>query len=143
MPRRPGSSILHATAVAVDGAGLLITGASGTGKSSLAIQLMALGASLVADDGVMATPKDGGLMLSAPDAIAGMIEARGIGLLSAPAAGPAWARLVVDLDATSTARLPEPETVDIEDVMLPLIRRLESPAFPAMVLLALKGGRRA
>ena len=42
--------ILHATCVAVDGRGLLILGPSGSGKSALALQLIALGAQLVADD---------------------------------------------------------------------------------------------
>ena len=41
---------LHASCIAVHGRGVLILGPSGAGKSSLALQLMALGADLVADD---------------------------------------------------------------------------------------------
>ena len=50
---RKGTALwLNATAVAVDGQGLLLLGAPGTGKSTLAIAMMALGAVLISDDGV-------------------------------------------------------------------------------------------
>ena len=45
-----GETIVHASCVARDGRAVLIRGASGSGKSGLALQLMALGAGLVADD---------------------------------------------------------------------------------------------
>ncbi len=134
-----GPVALHATAVSFEQAGLLITGASGTGKSTLALQLIGLGATLVADDGVLATPRDGGLWLTAPDPIRGCIEARHFGLLTSPAA-PAWARAVVNMDDTETDRLPEPRDTVIAGVPLALFRKVESPAFPAMVLLYLRGG---
>jgi len=46
---------LHATAVAFDQKAVVITGPSGAGKSSLALQMMAFGADLVADDQVILT----------------------------------------------------------------------------------------
>ena len=45
-----GSLIMHATCVDINGSGVLIVGRSGSGKSSLAINLLALGSTLVADD---------------------------------------------------------------------------------------------
>ena len=45
-----GPLIMHATCVDVNGSGVLIVGHSGSGKSSLAINLLALGSKLVADD---------------------------------------------------------------------------------------------
>ena len=45
-----GSLIMHATCVDINGSGVLIVGCSGSGKSSLAINLLALGSTLVADD---------------------------------------------------------------------------------------------
>ena len=45
-----GSLIMHATCVDVNGSGVLIIGRPGSGKSSIAINLLALGATLVADD---------------------------------------------------------------------------------------------
>ena len=135
-----GPVILHASAVAFGTAGLLITGRSGAGKSSLAIELLALGADLVADDRVVLTPRDGGLLMSAPEATRGLIEARGIGLLQVDPV-PAWARAVVDLDDLETHRLPDPRETVIAGVHLPLIRKVESAAFPSMLRLVLKGGR--
>lgn len=133
--------ILHASAVALKDCGLLIIGASGAGKSTLALELMALGADLVADDRVRVTRRaEGGLLLSAPDAIRDMIEARGLGLLAAPAR-PAMAAGVVDLDTTESARLPELRRRDILGESLPLLRRVESPAFASMLMLWLRGGR--
>ncbi|MBM3488544.1 MAG: hypothetical protein FJX67_18250, partial [Alphaproteobacteria bacterium] len=44
---------LHATCIAVDGIGVLVRGASGAGKSDLALRLIDAGARLVADDQVL------------------------------------------------------------------------------------------
>lgn len=133
--------VLHASAVAMGTAGLLITGASGSGKSTLALQLMALGASLVADDRVeVRSGPDGGLLLSAPEAIRGLVEARGLGLIrSAPVR--AYARAVIDLDRTETDRLPQARETVIAGERLPLLAKVEGPAFPSMLLLYLIGGR--
>lgn len=133
---------LHASAVAVGGRGVLITGASGSGKSALALDLISRGAVLVADDGVSvrALPEGGGLWMSAPAAIAGQIEARGIGILRLPAT-EARAAAVVTLDDTETARLPEARDIVIAGVTLPLFAKVESPAFPAMLLAYLSGER--
>lgn len=131
---------LHASAVSLDGRGTLIIGPSGSGKSSLALELMAFGCTLVADDQVMVDRRVGGLWLSAPDVIANMIEARGVGLIRANA-DPARAALVVDLGTTETERLPKAHTKVIEGATLPLLRKVESPSFAAMVLAYLRGGR--
>lgn len=134
-----GSETLHASAVAFGPAALLLTGHSGSGKSTLALQLVGFGASLVADDRVVATPREGGLWLSPPDAIRDRIEARHFGLLTCPATS-AWARAVVDLDRTETDRLPIARETVIAGVRLPAFRKVESPAFPTMLMLYLKGG---
>lgn len=135
-----GPVILHASAVAFGDAGLLITGRSGAGKSSLAIELLGIGADLVADDCVVLTMRDGGLLMSAPETTSGLVEARGIGLLRSDFVC-AWARAVVDLDHIETRRLPDPRETVIAGVPLPLIRKVESAAFPSMLRLVLKGGR--
>lgn len=140
MPDDPTSSqTIQATAVTFDQAGLIITGRSGAGKSSLALQLIALGAALVSDDGVIVTALDGGLRLEAPEPIKDRIEARGLGILVSPSTS-AWAKCVVTLDETEDARLPQARETVIAGVPLPLQRKVESPAFPAMLKLYLTGG---
>lgn len=84
---------LHATTVAIEGRGLVILGPSGAGKSTLALELMATGAVLVADDRTDLARQGDALIASVPQALAGRIEARGIGILGAREYGPvpvAW-----------------------------------------------------
>ena len=81
---RNGTALwLHATAVAVDGKGLLILGASGSGKSSLAIDLISLGALLIADDGVWVETAADPALLERPKTATDLIEARNVGLIRA------------------------------------------------------------
>lgn len=141
MPGRAHTVTLHGSAVAIPPFGLLILGAAGAGKSSLALELMALGATLVADDRVeMQIGPDGAILMRAPESLDGLIEARGVGLLSAPAS-PARLSLVVDLGAVEDRRLPERLEKVIEGVAVPCLRKVESPAFAAMLIAYLKGGR--
>lgn len=79
---------LHATTVAIEGRGLVILGPSGAGKSTLALELMATGAVLVADDRTDLARQGDALIASVPQALAGRIEARGIGILGAREYGP-------------------------------------------------------
>lgn len=132
--------ILHATTISIDGQGVLILGPSGAGKSALAIQLMALGAQLVSDDRTIVTKADGMLIASAPSAIAGLIEARGIGLIRTVAAGPMPLALVVDLSQEEPDRLPHPHSQTLFDVTLPCLWRVSAAHFAPSILLYLKGG---
>jgi HPr kinase/phosphorylase len=100
-----------------------------------------LGATLVSDDRVTASAlPGGGLWLAPPDAIAGRIEARGVGLIALPYRS-ARAHSVVTLDGVETERLPHVQSISIAGVELPLLRKVESPAFPAMLSAYLKGER--
>lgn len=141
---RPESALqnpLHASAVALGGKGLLILGPSGSGKSSLALELMGLGAVLVADDRVHLVRAGTRLIASAPDAIRGRIEARGIGILKADAVAEAEVALVVDLATQETERLPHQKQVMLMDLSLPVVHKSESRAFAAGLLQYLKAGR--
>lgn len=141
MPNAAPPETLHASAIAFQTKGLLILGESGAGKSSLALELIARGATLIADDAVLVqSAGQDRLILSAPKTIAGRIEARGIGLIALPHAR-APAKAVVTLDQTETARLPEAHETVIAGVTLPLLHKVESPAFPAMLLAYLSGER--
>ncbi len=102
--------------------------------------LIGLGGQLVADDHVEVKRQDDGLWLTAPLILAGKMEARHLGILRTPTS-PAWARLVVDMDRTEIHRLPPERQTTIAGVPLPLIHKVESPAFPAMLRAYLDGGR--
>lgn len=138
-----GRRILHASAVAIDGRGVLIQGRSGAGKSGLALQLMALGAVLISDDRTIVRPVGQAVLASAPDPIRGLIEARGIGLLRAPALPEAPLRLVVSLDEATTGRLPEARVTEICGRPLGLICARDVPNLPAALLQLVRGGRAA
>lgn len=135
---------IHASAVALDPArGVLILGPSGAGKSALALELMALGAWLVADDRVDLRVLDGALIASAPEAIAGRIEARGIGILAAEPLASARIALAVDLSQDEAERLPPARKIEIAGVAVPLVLRVRSGHAAAGILQYLKAGRAA
>jgi HPr kinase/phosphorylase len=65
--------------------GVLLLGPSGVGKSETALELVARGHRLVADDVVELAPEAGRLIGSAPQAIRHYLEIRGLGILFVPA----------------------------------------------------------
>ncbi|MEM6941714.1 MAG: serine kinase [Pseudomonadota bacterium] len=132
------SEVLHATTVSVEGRGALIIGPSGSGKSGLALQLMAYGAALVADDRTCVTLSAGSVIATVPPAIQGLMEARNIGLLRLPAAGSAEVCLVVDMGQTEQTRLPEPRRHVVLGQRLPCVWHVPAPHFAAAVLQCLR-----
>lgn len=98
----------HGTVVDIAGCGLFLRGPSGSGKSDLALRLMDRGASLVADDQVIIEARQSGLRASAPDNLYGLLEVRGLGVLSQPAIRQTRLKLIVDLvDSKKVERLPK------------------------------------
>jgi len=138
----PHSLTLHATCVAVGEAGVLLTGPSGSGKSALALALMAYGAVLVADDQTVLAVQGDAVVATCPPAIKGMIEARGMGLLNAETRERVAIGLVVDLGQTESLRLPPFRTVTLCGRTLPLVLGQTSPHFPAALWHYVKAGRR-
>lgn len=136
----PQTETRHASAVAIDGAGVLITGPSGSGKSGLAIQLIALGAVLIADDRTRLALREGWPWLLPPERLAGVVEARGVGLLSTAAAKPAPLRLIVDMGTAESTRLPPPHEEIVLGQPIDLVRRVDAPYFPGAIVAAAKGG---
>lgn len=125
---------LHATAVALHGRAALMIGASGSGKSSLALDMMARGATLVADDRVLLSREKDTVLLSCPDPLRGLIEARGVGLLHAEHQSPAPLRLVIDMDQTETQRLPPDRDITYFTRTFPLLHKVATQHFPAAIL---------
>lgn len=139
--RSASGLLLHASTVSLDYRAVLIRGASGSGKSALALQLLALGAGLVADDRTCVHRREDELIASAPDSIRGKIEARGIGILSVSPAPPAPVCLIVDLDETESERLPPPRSETVLGLALPVLRNLPFAHFPSAILVYLQGNR--
>lgn len=134
-------TVLHATSVVLNGRGLLICGASGSGKSGLALDLMSRGAQLVADDRTVVSRVGATARLTAPQAIEGMIEARGLGLLRAAHVKEAELAAILDLDETETERLPPMRTRALLGLEFPLLHKSASAYFPASLIQYLKEGR--
>ncbi|GAA3846698.1 HPr kinase/phosphatase C-terminal domain-containing protein [[Pseudomonas] carboxydohydrogena] len=109
---------------------ILIRGASGTGKSRLALDLILAGRTgaiaqtlLIGDDRVRLDTRDGRLIAHAVPELEGMIEIRGLGIRRCDFTAEAEVALVVDLAASDAARLPPPERLKtlISGVELPRI----------------------
>ncbi|GAA0299527.1 HPr kinase/phosphorylase [Rhodovulum strictum] len=141
MDSPPSTVILHASCVAAGGGAVLILGRSGAGKSALALQLMALGARLVADDRTILTATPDALIATAPEPIRGLIEARFVGLLRADPLAAAPVALAVDLDRDETERLPPRRETRFLERPVPLLHRVDQPYFAAAILLHLTHGR--
>jgi HPr kinase/phosphorylase len=137
----PPDLTLHASCVAVGGKGLLILGPSGSGKSGLALELIARGARLVADDRVDLSVEDDTLVARCPPPLRNMIEARGVGLLRCPAVDGAAIALAVDLGIPEEARLPESHEIVLLERRVDLVHRSANAHFPAALLLYLREGR--
>ena len=132
---RPSEAV-HASAVVVGEAGILIHGAPGTGKSELAAQLVVEAtrrghfARLVGDDRILMAKAGGRILLRPHPGIAGLIEKRWEGIVAVACEPAVILRCVVDLEDSSTplpARLPE--DVELRMVWREIsVRRLVFPA---------------
>jgi HPr kinase/phosphorylase len=148
------SEVVHGTAVSLGGEAALIRGASGAGKSDLALRCIALApsaliptqAKLVADDRVLLERTESGVSASAPSQILGKIEVRGIGIVTVEAVPKARLILVVDLvPAAQIERFPlsDPKA-SLLGSELPLLRLAAFEASSAIkLLLALQRARDA
>ena len=137
--------ILHAGLVARPLAGrwqgVLILGPSGSGKSDLALRLIDEGFSLVADDRTLLWTSGSGLYGRAPEALSGLIEARGVGVLSAPSHAFTPVTVAVECVEGPVERLPRLETTCFLDREIPLLRLVareaSAPAKLGRALMAL------
>lgn len=114
--------LVHASAVAIDGRAILLRGPSGAGKSDLAFRLIDGGARLVADDQAELRRAAEHVLISAPTAIAGLIEVRGIGILRVDALEEAPLAICVDLvSPLEVERLPKSRFEEVLGLKVPSI----------------------
>lgn len=140
-----GAVRMHATCIAIGGKGALLRGPPGSGKSDLALRLIGepppegqRPAYLVADDQVALSLENDRLIARAPQATAGLLEIRGVGIRRLPSVLEAEAALIVDLVAPhAVLRLP-PLPLPTEDVLGVPVPRTKLAPFEASAPLKLR-----
>lgn len=134
--------LYQATCVAIDGRGVLITGAPGSGKSSLALALIDRGAVLVGDDGVQLVAEGTRLTASPAPATAGLIEVRNVGLAPLGWVGGVQVALALQLDHAAPRFIERAERLVLAGCTVPVVRLWpDSPvlALRAEMALAIHG----
>ncbi len=128
------SAAHQATAVAIDGRAMMIEGASGTGKSSLALALIDRGAILIGDDSLMIAVEATRLIARPHPNTRGLLEVRGLGLLPMPIAEAVAVALVLRLDHAAPRYIEAAGTIQRGGIDLPLV--VLSPASPVLPIAA-------
>jgi HPr kinase/phosphorylase len=140
------AATVHASAVLAGARAVLIRGASGTGKSRLALALLQAAqagllpfARLVGDDRVHLERSHERLLVRPAAALAGLIEVRGLGIRRLDHEPVAAVGLVVDLAAADAERLPPVSDTVVSGVRLPRLA-VAAGSDPLPGALALLGG---
>lgn len=111
---------IYATCAALDGHALLLRGASGSGKSDLALRLIDAGAVLVADDWTDLRVEAGRLIASPPPPLAGLLEVRGLGILRVATLARAPLLMVLDLvERAAVERYPSADVACLLGICVP------------------------
>jgi HPr kinase/phosphorylase len=107
------ATTIHAGCVLIGEKAVLIAGLSGTGKSSLTRELLEAArrrgrfGRLVSDDRTRIEARHGRLIARPVEAIAGLIEVRGVGLVASEHEAAGVVALLVELWADEPPRLPD------------------------------------
>ncbi len=118
-----GDEVVHGSVFAYQGAGCLLLGESGSGKSKLTGEAMLFGAKFVADDQVQLSILQGMLSAGAVPNIAGVLELPGYGLIRVNDYNPKQViHLIVELTKDALERLPPPQTKEFLGIKLPLLK---------------------
>jgi serine kinase of HPr protein (carbohydrate metabolism regulator) len=131
--------LVHGTSVALadaakpfgghGGVGVLIMGESGSGKSDVALRLIAMGAKLLSDDQTALFAQEGHIYAEAPRSLRGMIEVRGVGIVNVEPAAPAPLVLAVKLTTEKDVpRMPDHASYELSPALQSL------PSLPLIVL---------
>lgn len=138
------TQLVHAGALSLFAAqrwcGVLISGASGAGKSDLALRGLAAGFSLVADDysDVFLSWDEGRPRLYAapPETLKGRMEVRGLGIVSRPYRPLTVIELIIHLQDDPPERLPGAEVIPVLGINVPALklRPFEASAVAKMLV---------
>ncbi len=131
----------HGSCVAFGNHGILIIGASGSGKSGLAMQLIPLGAVLIADDQVILHRHGDQVVAKCPEPLQGMIEARGIGLLAVQSQPTTRIAFIVDMDTSEPKRLPPDRMHTLLGIEIDLVLGKDTPNLACALYLRIQGAR--
>jgi len=109
---------IHATAVKIDQYAVVLRGPSGVGKSDLALRLIDAGAQLISDDQTNLFIENNILCAGPAKNLLGLIEIRGLGILSFDPAPPSAVGCIIDLISgprpdKEKNRLPPPQTTSL------------------------------
>jgi serine kinase of HPr protein (carbohydrate metabolism regulator) len=135
-------AFVQATAIAIDRRAVLLVGPPRSGKSDLALRMIARGATLIGDDAIDLSMETSRLLVSPLPGRTRRLQVAHIGAVSVSLSGPAPAALVVNLDSALLA-LDRSACLDrfgpVEGYYLP---QIALPAFhgstPDTLLLALE-----
>ncbi|MEY3634729.1 MAG: hypothetical protein RLZZ61_1139 [Pseudomonadota bacterium] len=116
------ANILHGSAVAIGGNGVLLCGPSGSGKSDLALRLIDRGAKLICDDILHIEHSNSFPLLACAPNIAGKIEVRGIGICTVEFLPSAPLRLIVQLTQNVERMPPAHQSINIEGFSVPMLK---------------------
>jgi len=144
----PATITLHGVLLDMWGQGVLLTGASGTGKSELALELVGRGHRLIADDAPSFVRRDAGLEGRCPPPLQDFLEVRGLGVINVRKMfgdGALTARAQLDLvlhlhrphadESDALDRLyPNQDMMEVLDVAVP---RITLAVMPGRALAAL------
>jgi len=144
-PGTAAAARLHASCVAIGGRGVVLLGPSGSGKSDLALRLIDAGGVLVADDQLLVERAGDGVLGRPVEALAGLLEVRGVGIFRLPHGAPRPLALLVELVAAECIeRWPPGLTRTLLGVELPCCRLdPRAPAAAAVIRVTLRAERLA
>lgn len=112
---------IHATCINLNSKGILILGASGSGKSDLALRLITMfSAKLVSDDRTDVQNVFGRLEASAPKTLEGLLEVRGVGIIKTEYIKKTNIDVAIELTTEKPERMPDAKKYEIEGIKIPL-----------------------
>ena len=123
----------QASCVAIGRRAIMIVGAPGSGKSSLALALIDRGGVLIGDDSVMLDARDGQLIASPHPNTRGLIEVRNIGLIAMPVCEAAPVALLLRLDEEAPRYVEAAGSAAIAGITVPMLA-----LWPGSPVLAIK-----